>query len=106
MPSDLDRLNLSVFSQYLNTHFNVRLDPATTIALELVTAVERPTAPNFECFSVLFLGPESPYLGQGLRTIEHATLGTMDLFLVPVGKDARGVTYEAVFNRSRSDSRL
>jgi hypothetical protein len=102
MSSDLARLNLSVFSQHLHTQFNVSLDSSTTIAIELTTAAERPTAPNYECFSLLFVGPETPYLGQGLRTLEHATLGTMDLFLVPVGKDARGVTYEAVFNRNRA----
>jgi hypothetical protein len=34
--------------------------------------------------------------------VEHDRLGTFDLFLVPVGADETGVSYEAVFNRLKT----
>ena len=105
MSSDLDQLSFNVFSQHVHTQFVVRIDASTSIAIELASTIERPTAPDFECFSLLFLGPESPLLRQGLHSLEHPTLGTLDLFLVPIGKGARGVSYEAVFNRKRVGSR-
>ena len=51
-----------------------------------------------EPFSLLFLGPPQPVFPQGIYRLEHAGAGPLELFLVPVGKDAGGVHYEAVFN--------
>jgi hypothetical protein len=39
------------------------------------------------------------FLGQGLRLFEHEVMGQFELFLVPIGRDAAGTSYEAVFNR-------
>jgi hypothetical protein len=36
-------------------------------------------------------------LPQRIYRIEHATLGAFDLFLVPIGPDAQGLRYQAVF---------
>ena len=38
-----------------------------------------------------------PALPQRIYRLEHAELGGLDLFLVPIGRDASGITYEAVF---------
>jgi hypothetical protein len=40
-------------------------------------------------------------LQQGMYELQHAHLGTLELFLVPVGQDHTGLYYEAVFNRLR-----
>jgi len=48
-------------------------------------------------FSTVFLGPAEPVLPQRIYPLESATLGRLDLFLVPIGRDERGVRYEAVF---------
>jgi hypothetical protein len=39
-----------------------------------------------------------PFLPQGMRKLQHETVGELDLFLVPVGQDAQGFQYEAAFN--------
>jgi hypothetical protein len=36
--------------------------------------------------------------GQGTYRLLHPTLGELDLFVVPVGPDARGMCYEITFN--------
>lgn len=50
-------------------------------------------------FSVLFLGsPGAPILPQGIYRLDHDALGSLDLFLVPVGREGDRIQYEAVFN--------
>lgn len=51
-----------------------------------------------ESFSLLFRAPGDAPPVQGIYRLEHAGLGKMDLFLVPVKKDESGLYYEAVFN--------
>jgi len=37
-------------------------------------------------------------INQGIYQIAHPNLGTLDLFLVPIGPDAQGMCYEITFN--------
>lgn len=49
-------------------------------------------------FSLIFLGKDPRVLPQRLYRLEHQGMGALTIFLVPVGKDADGVTYQATFN--------
>ncbi|GMA15235.1 hypothetical protein E5F05_01290 (plasmid) [Deinococcus metallilatus] len=49
-------------------------------------------------FSLLFHGPAQPWAAQGTYHMEQAELGALDVFLVPLGPDARGMRYQAIFN--------
>jgi len=73
-------------------------------ALLLVGLQQGANSARMESFSLLFCGPIAPYLPQGIYRLQHEKLGTMEMFLVPLGPDGRGMQYEAVFNRFR-DSR-
>lgn len=48
-------------------------------------------------FSLLFLSPPGPFLPQAIYTVTNFAMGTLELFLVPIGpiKGANG--YEAIF---------
>jgi hypothetical protein len=48
-------------------------------------------------FSLIFATPRGPWLPQAIYPMRHAALGTMEIFLVPIGPlgDANG--YQAVF---------
>ncbi len=48
-------------------------------------------------FRLVFLGPVDPVLPQRTYRLEHEMLGTLDIFLVPIARDASGTTYEAIF---------
>ena len=50
-----------------------------------------------EPFSLLFVGPPEPVLPQRIYRLEHAEMGALDLFLVPIGRGPEGTRYEAVF---------
>jgi hypothetical protein len=48
-------------------------------------------------FRLEFLGPTDPILPQRIYRLEHEALGALDIFLVPIARDAGGTTYEAIF---------
>ena len=48
-------------------------------------------------FALAFDGPAAPLLPQSIYPLRHVALGTLDLFIVPVGKDKNGILYEAIF---------
>jgi len=49
-------------------------------------------------FSLEFVAPTDTPPEQGIYRLEDDELGSMDLFLVPVARDAEGLHFEAVFN--------
>ena len=48
-------------------------------------------------FALLFRGPREPVLAQAMYRLTHQRLGALDIFIVPVGRGADGVDYEAIF---------
>jgi hypothetical protein len=49
-------------------------------------------------FSLVLVGPGDPVLPQKIYRLENESLGRVDIFLVPIARDERGVRYEAVFS--------
>ncbi len=49
-------------------------------------------------FALAFRGDGAVVLPQRIHRLRHAAMGEMAMFLVPIARDAAGVTYEAVFN--------
>lgn len=95
----LETLTAESASRYVGQRFAV---PAMDVELEL-TAIEqrggeaagaRPGGP----FSLLFAGPAEPLLPQATYELGHEELGTFGIFLVPVGRTADAVEYEAAFS--------
>jgi hypothetical protein len=70
------------------------------LALDGVRLLEPHPGPRAQPFSVYFRGPRNPLLPQQIYRLEHAEMGTLELFLVPIGPDPKGggMNYEAVFN--------
>ena len=55
--------------------------------------------PRFEAFSLVFLAPKTIQPLQMLYRVEHDTLGTMELFLVPFEENEESFAFEALFNQ-------
>jgi hypothetical protein len=109
----LDKLTSADFAPHLHETFQLSLgpwgqphDPAAhgaLLALELVEVedlgVERAAdVPRGRPFSLIFRQPAGAHLPQRIYSIEHPTLGRLDIFLVPIGPDQGGMRYQAVFN--------
>jgi uncharacterized protein DUF6916 len=90
------------FSKHINTIFSINLDAGGRVDLELVEVkgyMRKPgDAEGMERFSVFFKGPGKPLLAQQTYSLSNEGMGTIDLFLVPIGLDEGGFRYEAVFN--------
>jgi len=87
------------FSSHLDTIFRAHPDDGPVFDARLVnieTAVSNEVQENF---SLMFRAPGDAPPVQSIYRLEHDTLGAMDLFLVPVKKDADALYYEAVFNQ-------
>jgi len=99
MPADIATLTADDFEPHVQDEFQIA-PPACEIALSLklieVRRLGRAMRPG-GAFSLLFLSPPGPFYPQAIYPLTHATLGTLDLFLVPLGPKDGGNSYEAVF---------
>jgi hypothetical protein len=99
----LDKLTVAEFTGQVGRTFRLTPADAPAQALVLVEARDlslrtRAPGPGRAPFSLLFLGPKGPVLPQRIYPLENETLGRLEIFLVPIGADADGVKYEAIFN--------
>lgn len=87
-----------LFVKHVNTNFVVQHPRLGDVTLELITVSELRETPRQRMFSLTFRGPLEQPLEQGSLPVVHASMGSDVLFLVPVGREADGFRYEAVFN--------
>jgi len=96
----------ATFAEYLGERFRMYVDAERALDVELIEVVpygSRATKPSGagggrEPFSILFRGPATPVVPQRIYRIAHDRFGMLELFLVPIGPDAHGMRYEAVFS--------
>jgi hypothetical protein len=100
----LDRVTQSIFSKHLNSTFRVRLHSGEVLEARLADTSDRSSPSGGDSFptartpfSLLFKTAQGALPDQGIYRVEHDHLGTLDLFLVPVGFDNAGKVFEAVF---------
>jgi hypothetical protein len=88
------------FSKHLNTTFRVKGEPPVELELTEVKAYMSQSNDHgdMERFSAFFRGPGDRYLPQSTYALEHDAMGALDLFLVPIARNEKGLRYEAVFN--------
>ncbi len=98
----LDKLAASDFLPYLHRPFVIRLEGGDPYPLELVSVTELGEAHipgGRRPFSLEFSNPRrDAYLSQRIYRLECEGLGTLELFLVPLGPDPEGMRYEAVIS--------
>lgn len=96
----LDQLQCADFQSHQNERFELTAGE-TALSLELIEAApfrETTLEGETRCpFSVVFRGPAEPILYQAIYHLRHAKMGEIELFLVPLGPDSKGMRYEAVF---------
>ena len=97
----LDSLHYEDFAPHINTRFQMQLGEAGVLEIELLSVEDKSPSPRQEQFVLTFRAPQNAPPQQGLFQLQHTALGDGTLFLVPIGRDAQGLIYEAVFNRKR-----
>ena len=101
----LDHTERETFARCLHQTFRIHAGSGEAVDAELIAveslggadAPPRGTGQR-EPFSLIFRGPREAHLSQQIFQLEHETLGTLALFLVPIGADEHGIRFEAIFN--------
>lgn len=91
---------MQTFAGHVDEEFAATSPDGTPVTLCLVEARalgEAPDANTRAPFSIIFRGPPDHTLAQGIHRLDHQTVGTFELFLVPIQPEADGARYEAVF---------
>jgi hypothetical protein len=92
----------ATFLPYVNTIFRIYASSSKILTTTLVSVDDIGPVPDNpvagrECFALKFRGAEA--LKQDTYKIEHQTLGSFELFLVPAGTKNKNFYYLAVINR-------
>jgi hypothetical protein len=96
----LDKLTHQAFQAWLNQKFQI-MHSGGTLEVELIScrtlaSPRRPDAPR-EPFSIIFRGPREPVLPQRSYPFAGGPADALEIFIVPIGPDAVGMRYEAIF---------
>ena len=97
----MDLLQTENFAGRVGEAFDLSLGEASTpLTLVQVQPLEPHVYPGMRRspFSLIFRSSSSVVLPQKNYRLNNATMGALDVFLVPVGREVGGVVYQAVFN--------
>jgi hypothetical protein len=97
----LDTLTDADFTPRLGQPFRIRLSAEQSLELTLIevhTHKYAPPAQKRRGFSIVFRSNVPGHAPQATYALSHDEMGTLELFLVPIGAREGGMCYEAVFN--------
>ncbi len=95
--ADLAALKIDDFTPHVDVVFDMQTAGG---AVPLKLAKVEPAGNSGRAggaFSLIFVAPKGPWLRQGIYPVQHPVLGTMEIFLVPVGPAFGGNSYQAIF---------
>jgi hypothetical protein len=95
----LGTLTKEDWTKQLNENFYIQIGNTDEYTIKLidVSGHGRSMEGCREAYSLLFSGPKMPILPQSIYRVNSSALGELDIFLVPIGPQADGMGYEAVF---------
>ena len=86
------------YAACLNTDFIVDFSPELKVTMKLTHVTEVTERSRQRSYVLTFIAPEDTPIVQGMAPMENEKLGHTEIFIVPVGKDKRGIQFESVFN--------
>ena len=96
-----EQLTHGRFADCVGDTFSVEFDDGQAGPMELIEAKLLPTREaqvRNDPFSLVFRHVDQHVHPQQMYRLQHQQLGSLDVFLVPIGPDEQGMRYEAVFN--------
>ena len=94
---DLATLKIEDFTPHCDTAFDMQA-AGGIVPLKLVKVSPAGASGRAGgAFGLLFVAPQGPWLPQGIYPVKHPAMGTMEIFLVPVGPTQGGNGYHATF---------
>jgi hypothetical protein len=96
----LEALQAADFEAQLGTAFRIEFvghAPIELVLNEVVVYPDHSQSALRTPFSLMFHGPRELGLPQRIYPLQHADLGVLEIFIVPLGPDEHGMRYEAAF---------
>jgi hypothetical protein len=94
-------LQITDFEPYLNTRMLISWSSDYILPAELIELEKLSSETNIDRtpFSIVFRTEQkNEYFKQGNCILQHPEKGDINLFLVPLGLDEKGMRYEAIFS--------
>ena len=96
-----DHYELTTYEPHVGEVFRLEFADHPPVDLTLVEAAPGPWQPpegGKTAFRLEFSGPPQPLLAQATYRMQHAELGLLDIFIVPIEQDESTATYEAIMS--------
>ena len=94
---DLAAVGIDDFKPHLGSQFDLQAaGGAIPIKLSRVDPAGE-SGRKGGAFSLIFVSPRGPWLPQGTYRMRQASMGTMEIFLVPIGPQGDSNAYQAIF---------
>src|SRR4051812_9570760 len=94
---DLATIRIEDFAPHCDTVFGMQA-PDGELPLTLVKVAPAGASGRAGgAFALTFVAPQGPFLPQAIYPVTHPALGTMEIFLVPIGPIPGGNGYHATF---------
>jgi hypothetical protein len=94
---DLATLTCGDFEPHVSDIFSLQ-SPAGALSLRLAAVRKLGAAQRAGgAFSLEFVSPVGPVLPQATYILDHSAFGPLAIFLVPIGRNEDGVSYQAIF---------
>jgi hypothetical protein len=104
MKTSLENLTVDTFQPRVGHTFRIQVSAEQTIEADLIEAraLGDPgrtpaVSARRRAFGLSFRTTLGSVLPQRIYSVTHDEIGTLDIFLVPVGPDSAGMVYEAIF---------
>jgi Domain of unknown function (DUF6916) len=100
VPISVRDVSAARFRPHVGERFAVRTSANERAVLTLAEVTERPIVRGVEQFWLVFHAPPRTALPSALHVLSHPQLGTVELFISPIGPGNRPrAVYQACFNR-------
>jgi hypothetical protein len=90
-------LRLATYVPLVGSTFKIQRRGASPLSVKLAAATRLQGVG--ESFSLVFRGHANAKLGQDTYDLEHPSLGTFPLFVVPIGRATKGQDFQVIVNR-------
>ncbi|HEV7642883.1 MAG TPA: hypothetical protein VGO50_02985 [Pyrinomonadaceae bacterium] len=87
------------YAECVDTDFVFSFSPEYKVTMKLIEVTAEIEKFRQRTYVLTFTAPEDTPIVQGMAAFENEKIGQTQIFIVPVGKDSRGVIFESVFNK-------
>ena len=88
----------NTFAAAIGTEFKLTAAENRSVTVELSEVADLVEKSGTRSFSAIFTVPENYKVEQGIYDLSHESMGTLQLFLVPIGTTKGPHQLQAVFN--------